>query len=90
MFKTRYAPFFTRAKSESKKQSFAKLASKIEERNVQLHEMYPDEEEAVNFGDQVLGEVKKFVVLALLTAIKFYEPSVSQMLGSVRLNKVTM
>jgi len=37
-----------------------------------LRDKYP--EEGINFSDQVVGEAKKFIVVALLTCLKFYEP----------------
>ena len=39
-----------------------------------MQEMFEAEDEDITFGDQVIGEVKKFVVLVLLTTMKFYEP----------------
>jgi hypothetical protein len=37
-----------------------------------MRQKYPDE--GINFSDEVVGEAKKFIVVALLTLIKFYEP----------------
>lgn len=37
------------------------------------------ETEQFDFAEQVLGEVKKFTVVLLLTAIKFYEPCLNDL-----------
>ena len=45
--------------------------------------MLGEEEQDITFGDQVIGEVKKFIVLVLLTAVKFYEPCLKQFSGNL-------
>ena len=45
--------------------------------------MFEEEDDEITFGDQVIGEVKKFIVLVLLTALKFYEPCFKQYSGNL-------
>ena len=49
--------------------------------------MFGDEDEDITFGDQVIGEVKKFVVVVLLTTMKFYEPCFKQYSGSLSIDQ---
>jgi hypothetical protein len=42
-----------------------------------MRDKYP--EEGINFSDEVVGEAKKFIVVALLTLLKFYEPCFDNM-----------
>ena len=59
----------------------------IEDRTKELQQLFEEEDEEITFGDQVIGEVKKFIVLVLLTALKFYEPCFKQYSGNLAVDQ---
>ena len=63
-----------------------KLSVRIEDRTEELKQAFGKEDEEITFGDQVIGEVKKFIVLVLLTTVKFYEPCLKQISGNLQVD----
>lgn len=83
-FKEKYSPFFNKAQFESREEAVRRLSLAIKAQDITLREQFPcddhDEDDyQFDFAEQVLGEVKKFTVLLLLSAVKFYEPCVSDL-----------
>lgn len=62
------------------------MSARIENMTVELKQNFGEEDEEITFGDQVIGEVKKFIVLVLLTAVKFYEPCLKQTGGNLQID----
>jgi len=61
-----------------------RLSLAIKAQDITLREQFPcddvdDEDAQFDFAELVLGEVKKFSVLFLLGAMKFYEPCISDL-----------
>ena len=86
LFKSKYAPFFSKkqfGEEKHKKKIIRKLSVAIEDRTEELKQLFEEEDKDITFGDQVIGEVKKFIMLVLLTAMRFYEPCLAQLSGNL-------
>lgn len=77
-FKQKYSPFFNKAQFSSREEAIGRLSLAIKAQDTTLREQYPcsdaQAEPQFDFAELVIGEVKKFTVLLLLSVIKFYEP----------------
>lgn len=67
-YRQEYYHFFVKTEGLTNTQ----LASQIEVENQRIRKTFPEDQ--INFSDDVVGEAKKFIVVAFLTTLKFYEP----------------
>lgn len=72
LYKQEYCRYFLKRGGFDATAAFDRLAAQIEIQNAITREKYP--EDGINFSDEVVGEAKKYIVVALLTLLKFYEP----------------
>ena len=80
-FKQKYTPFFNKAQFDTREEAIGKLSLAIKAQDESLRELYPSGEieedgdsSQFDFAELVIGEVKKFTILLLLSVVKFYEP----------------